>query len=511
MYRLVFLTGKFKGKRLAIKEKSVKAGRSPDCAIQLPDGDASRQHALFEEREDGVYVKDLGATNQILVNDKPVREARLTHGDRIELGSTLVQYQVITRSDEEKSRTTGHAQSLTAAAVAIIILSQIAFLLFLIVRHKDAVNIPEDSGADPAPVLVTEVIGPEMSDEEETFAQAEALLAQREEMLGAEPAEPEPDSEIMQDLRRLRAEVEDLRQQVESPAEPEPAPEVSDQPAAVADPLIERAQAMLNEALTDIVKMNFVRADEQLARIQLMAPDFIPAYIERARLHERRGQLKQAGEQWTEVLNRSMGTPLYEQAAAERMRIARAEMTRPAPPAEDSRGAKPSTRLPRRIRIADIQQERFPKNDQFEEMRLLRVSLKPHSSERNVDAYHIQVAVTFFDEDTETKEIRPTRAVVPRDPLRVDGDWRPNQQKTLTAAYIIPRGFRDQEIEQHGERMLYLGYIVQVYYRQELQDVEARPKILLNKQNEIPSPFHKPPEEPETPPDEPPQEEEDAD
>ncbi|OQA25902.1 MAG: Glycogen accumulation regulator GarA [Verrucomicrobia bacterium ADurb.Bin345] len=519
MYRLVFLTGKFKGKRLAIEEKSVKAGRDPDCVIRLPDDEASRQHALFEQREDGVYVKDLGSTNRILVNDAPTQEARLNHGDRIELGNTLLQFQRITHADAGTGRRISHTQTVTGATVAVIILLQIAFLLFLVARHKDLTSIPEAAPTNvPVPLLVEkiELASMETDDEEATFAQAESLLQRREEEIrqaqAQPPPEPGPDDEVMQDLRQLREEVAGLREQlgvpapvepeIEQPApEPPPAePEPAPAPPVEEDPLTVRAQAMLADALADIARLNLVQADEKLARIQLMAPDFLPAYIERARLHEQRGQLKQAGEQWAEVLNRSMGTPLYEQAAAERIRIARTEAAARVAAPPETRGAKPEGRLERRIRITDIQQERFPKNEQFEEMRLLRIILKPRAGERNVDAYHIEVVVTFFDENTETREVRPTRAVVPKEPLRVDGEWRPNQERTLTAAYIVPRGLREEEFAKHEERMLYMGYVVQVYYRQELQDVEARPKTLLDKVDSIPSPFHKPPDTAPPPP-----------
>lgn len=510
MYRLVLLTGKSKGRRLAIKDASVVAGRDADCQIQLADDDeVSRRHAVFEQREDGgVYVKDLGATNEILVNDKPVKEARLNHGDRVELGNTVLQFQSIIHTESETGRRTSHTQGLTAAAVTLIILSQIVFLLFLVLRHKEVMSVPEKTAADdtPPPVVLVEPAKVEDS-EADTMAEAEALLRRKEEESSARAAAAAPveaPPEVSQDIRQLRAEVADLRQQVEGitePQEPEPAGAADAPPEPVApqpaeDPLIIRAQAMLDQAATEIARMNLVQADEKLARIQLMAPDFIPAYIERAKLHERRGMLKQAGEQWTEVLNRSGGTPLYEQAAAERIRLARAEMTqRAAPPVAETGAARvPAGRLPRRVRIVDVKQERFPRNDQFEEMRILTVYMKPRPGEKDIDAYNLYVAVTFFDENTDTRQVRPTRAVVPKDALRVDGDWQANQQKSVTAAYIVPRGFRDEERTKFDENMMYMGYVVQVYYRQELQDVEARPKTLHEEVERIPSPFHKPQE-----------------
>jgi hypothetical protein len=49
----------------------------------------------------------------------------------------------------------------------------------------------------------------------------------------------------------------------------------------------------------------------------------------------------------------------------------------------------------------------------------------------------------------------------------------------LTAAYIVPKGFRDQEEKTVGERRTYEGYRVLIYYKSVLQDEVALPKSLL--------------------------------
>ncbi len=67
-------------------------GRGADCTIRLSDTGVSRQHGeirLVAEREH-VY-RDLGSTNGSILNGRPVLEARLEDGDRLQLGrSTLV-------------------------------------------------------------------------------------------------------------------------------------------------------------------------------------------------------------------------------------------------------------------------------------------------------------------------------------------------------------------------------------------------------------------------------------
>lgn len=505
MYRLVFLNGKDRGKRLAINEATVTIGRDPDCAIQIEDDEVSRKHALIEQRADGVYIKDLGATNPTLLNNTPVQEARLQNGDRIELGNTLLEFQTLSEIKSAQRRVS-YMEGLTTMSVALVIIVQLLFLAYLASRHKRIVQTPTDA----TPVQTS---APAPSSEETSPPGIPPLAAEPApdqpppEQPPAKTAQsPEPRAaETSAALVGLRTDVEALRRDVEQipaepetralPSEPVPVPsnvlETTPSPAET-DAILLRAEAMLRQAAAEIARMNLVQADELLQRIQIMAPDFLPAYIERARLFEQRGMLKQAGEQWTEVLNRSIGTPLYEQAAAERIRIGRLLATQTVRRAPPTQPTLTDRRLPRRIRILDVQQERFPKNEQFDEMRLLRITLKPRPTERDLDPTHIKIVVTFFDENTETLQVRPTRAVTSKI-LSVDYPWLPNQTKTVSATYIVPRGFRQQEEEQTGERMLYFGYIVQVYYREQLQDMDYKPATLAEQCNAVPSPFHKPP------------------
>mgnify|MGYP001767828068 CR=1 FL=1 len=66
-YRLVFISGPQKGKRLTVQQGAVVIGRDPDCAIAIADDEVSRRHAVIEERPQGVYVRDLGSMNGVVV------------------------------------------------------------------------------------------------------------------------------------------------------------------------------------------------------------------------------------------------------------------------------------------------------------------------------------------------------------------------------------------------------------------------------------------------------------
>ena len=494
MYRLIFLSGPFKGKRLAIRQGPVIIGRDVDCHIALADSEISHKHAVIELRDDGFHIRDLGSRNGIFVNNTVCRESKMKHGDTIKIGRTTILFQQMRQADVRERRRVTPSQGLAFAAVIFIILVQLMFMIGFSVWHRDVAKIQEK--ATSASTLRPKVVATTMSN---TFAEAESRLRSVKQSQAAEttPAGPS-ETRVTQDLRELRADIEEIRRQVgkitesktpvvSTPAVTSSTPDVAAaEPPKKVDQLTAKAQQLLQAALLEIAKSNMVQADQQLDRIQIMAPDFLPAYIERARLCEQRGDLTKAGEQWREVLHRSSGTPLYEQAAAERIRLSRLEIIRntmeTGTPVEEK---QLPTRLARRIKMVSIELHRFPENDRFEEMRLLRITLKLERGEGDIDLSEIRVSVLFFDEEASSRDVNPTRVAVPKDALRLDGDWNPDGQQTVNAAYIVPKDFRKEELEKYHQRCAYYGYLAQVYYQEQLQDEDARPKALLQKADQF--------------------------
>src|SRR5689334_3942252 len=73
-------------------EKEIVVGRAPECHLCLDDLLVSRRHAVFRAKADGAYVEDCGSRNGILVNGAPAPgETLLRHGDRVNVGSHLIQ------------------------------------------------------------------------------------------------------------------------------------------------------------------------------------------------------------------------------------------------------------------------------------------------------------------------------------------------------------------------------------------------------------------------------------
>jgi hypothetical protein len=83
------------GRRLLIPPGGGVIGRSRDCDIVLDDAGISRRHAEVAPRTDGWVMTDLGSTNGVRVNGRAISgEQPLRQGDRVELGSTEIIFEV---------------------------------------------------------------------------------------------------------------------------------------------------------------------------------------------------------------------------------------------------------------------------------------------------------------------------------------------------------------------------------------------------------------------------------
>jgi predicted component of type VI protein secretion system len=83
------------GRRLLVSPRGGVIGRSRDCDIVLDDAGISRRHAELRPYRDGWVVSDLGSTNGLRVNGRPVHgPQQLSSGDRLELGSTEILFEL---------------------------------------------------------------------------------------------------------------------------------------------------------------------------------------------------------------------------------------------------------------------------------------------------------------------------------------------------------------------------------------------------------------------------------
>jgi len=483
MYRLLFLNGKLKGKRLTIQQGSVTIGRDPECQVDLDDDDeVSRHHAVIEYRGGSPVIRDLGATNPVEVNQQPIKEHRLRNGDLIEIGRTVIEFQSSDSSEPPRQRRRfSKMQAFSFLAIALIILLQLVFVIFFPLWQKSEtvqIVLPEEKKEEP-------VILPPAAEK-----QPEPVVA------AATPPTPPPVAERTAPPEPPKVEVPKPAEPVVAEKRDDPVPELPGEVRPVsgrdlvdsANPLENQARMMLAEAKSEIARMNYPQADSILERIQFMTPEFVPAWQERARLFERRGFYRQAGEQWQKVMSLTAGTPLHEQAAVERRHVARLEALQPVkiePPApkDETRISEP---LARNIRIVSVDRERFQATEEFDDMRLVRITLRPRNNEGAVDSSQIQVIVNFYDRVEGTDILVPSRALTQQDGTRITGPWPAGESRNVTAAYILKKGFRAEERKLLNERRVYEGYRVTIYYQGVLQDENAMPRRILD----LPRPPH---------------------
>src|SRR5690606_11012618 len=68
-------------------------GRGEACDLQLPDADASREHATVTRDHRGLRVRDLGSKNGIAINGRATRESVLRDRDELRVGATVMVFE----------------------------------------------------------------------------------------------------------------------------------------------------------------------------------------------------------------------------------------------------------------------------------------------------------------------------------------------------------------------------------------------------------------------------------
>lgn len=87
------LSGPTKGARVAVPVAGGLIGRGADCAVSLPDKDASRHHARVQRAGGTVQIEDLESKNGVFVDEQQVASLRaLEHGQLVRVGSTKLRF-----------------------------------------------------------------------------------------------------------------------------------------------------------------------------------------------------------------------------------------------------------------------------------------------------------------------------------------------------------------------------------------------------------------------------------
>jgi hypothetical protein len=90
-YALLFVSGRYQGTVFALPgEGALVMGRESDSELVLAEDLVSRRHAELVMKNGEVTLRDLGSTNGTFVNGQRIKKVKLTVGDRVLVGSSLM-------------------------------------------------------------------------------------------------------------------------------------------------------------------------------------------------------------------------------------------------------------------------------------------------------------------------------------------------------------------------------------------------------------------------------------
>lgn len=94
--RLVVTQGPSAGRAVELTTLPARIGRGEGVLLDLdPDRKVSRQHVEIFERGGRLFARDLDSLHGTRLNGKPLREQRLSRGDTIQVGDTLIAVELV--------------------------------------------------------------------------------------------------------------------------------------------------------------------------------------------------------------------------------------------------------------------------------------------------------------------------------------------------------------------------------------------------------------------------------
>ncbi len=443
LYRLIILNGPQNGLRWSVPDTPMTVGSAPDCGLCLTDSEVAARHAVIEWDGDFLRIRDLGTMNRLLVNQREVREARLKHGDIIELGRTRLMVEASVRA-EVTSRTEGGTRGgrRRGGAIAAVLTIAASIGIWIIARPRGATSqsdmAPGSDGGQGERAVANTVSAPPPLESaplsDDVVLVAPVKMASNS--LSEEPSPPPPE--------KIRQEISLSSADTSVPSEP-------------SDQLLRRR--LLEEARAARVAGRLAEAELLLNGLFAIEPANREALTERAALWERRGMIKRAIEAWTQVAA-DADDETRAMADQERRRLEALE--------------RRMTSTPPQVRLAEVAHAKFPAEEDAEEIRVLNIRLEAETGTPFPDPDAVNVEVVFYERETETGRIRPAENANPLLLLPEEG-WPEEGPLTLVATY---RG-KPSVIGPDGkEARVFYGYRVRLFVYGRAADEYARPRHL---------------------------------
>ena len=113
-YALRFISGKYQGGEFPLPESGeIVIGRSSELDMVLVEDMVSRRHAKITVTDGQIFIQDLGSTNGSFVNGEKIKRSRLTEGDRILIGTSIIKV-IATESAQSLDAAKAHLEDVAA-------------------------------------------------------------------------------------------------------------------------------------------------------------------------------------------------------------------------------------------------------------------------------------------------------------------------------------------------------------------------------------------------------------
>jgi pSer/pThr/pTyr-binding forkhead associated (FHA) protein len=472
IYQLVILNGERRGERITVTREPMIIGRDETCAIRFDDPEIAPTHAELSQKPEGLFIRDLGSMNRLMINNRAVREVHPQHGDVIEVGQTrfMVQFRDHTESPREED---DEPRLVTRWLKRVGVLLLAVGLLYAMMQCRP--TLPDQP---PIPVRPTRPTPSRTNAAIRTqvhVPQPEAALdpsmpapaAEPEVPKSPSPSSPPPDTNAALNVKPAAREPVPAAPVAIAPSATNPSPELSTANAIIiAQQEIQEAERelldskirdMMEEAQNLASNKGPAAAEQVLMAIEALKPDFLEASAARAAMLEEQGKLDPALMIWERLRRKApVNTPLAIQVETKLKKLTRARNQLVFP-------------FVGRIKIVGVDLNKALGRDPSRSGQILSLRLVATELQPEIDPEAVRVEMRFYDQDVQTEKIIPTDAKVSIAPLAAPGPWRATEEKTVDASYAAAPGTTNTPAAR------YYGYVIRVRYYGALQDERIQP------------------------------------
>ncbi len=139
--RLVAIAGPLNGTVLNLTDRETSIGREPYNQLSIPDPAVSRRHCIIQSDSSRIRIIDQESLNGTFVNNVPVKDRPLEHGDQIKIGASL--FLCLLDEKERPSEDTVRLDEDTVATASTLLLRR-EDALYLQPEKLQAASLPRE-------------------------------------------------------------------------------------------------------------------------------------------------------------------------------------------------------------------------------------------------------------------------------------------------------------------------------------------------------------------------------